>query len=819
MPRLAVMPSSPYESDSFPHKRSIWDRFKKFSATLLRDDSESYASSTQGDEIPTPAGPSRRLSMRVIPSLPRPGTFRRQQSERRDNLMPHDPDAYEHRSISVGRRRAASSARRRYPSPPPVAIPSLSAPEVGSVDDSYQQPSDISDGNLMLTTTNLADLSEEPQDMLSERLEKEETNLTGKTQDYTVDLEAELETKWILNLSMHFRDHSNREKFFITYFDDLSHHQKDSVWRRVTVSCDYREAEPKSLEADLKVTPYQREKSEKIYEAIQESLIDIKFYNTVTNLKLQTKEGRLHVHVTEDIPELIPYPSVNGIKHLACARYTESEVKFDSHLSGFVYKVSVEDQVFIKKEIPGPDAVEEFMYEINALDSLQGSSCVIPFGGVIVSDDGQVIKGLLLSFASQGALVDILYDCKGHLNWKRRERWAKQIVEGLSEIHECGFVQGDFTLSNIVVDDNDDAKIIDINRRGCPVGWEPPEVDALIHSQQRISMYIGVKSDLYQLGMVLWALAEEVDEPELRPRPLSLEHAGPSVPPYYRNLVSTCLSSRPQSRISAQALLARFPDLPNDAESRPALSGPPSPRYISPSAPEKQYIDPADAVEREDLERFRALHTPIPASDTGTLHHRSAGEATFAPPMTSATELSDLFDAPRGRQGIHRASLADSDISPDDTSRQPLPTQSQPAVEYIQDPASATTGSSGTCLDQISPGPVTIANKEEPRIMNVGPGDTNKWKEVEHDGASLLVRTPTVPDNVPADRIGDDEESVGGGIVLAGGTIGMDQLKLRQVMTPVSEDGGVLTGAGMSFDNEKIHEAECIPKTTELGPI
>lgn len=36
----------------------------------------------------------------------------------------------------------------------------------------------------------------------------------------------------------------------------------------------------------------------------------------------------------------------------------------------------------------------------------------------------------------------------------------------------AGFVQGDFTLSNIVIDSNDDAKIIDINRRGCPVGWE-----------------------------------------------------------------------------------------------------------------------------------------------------------------------------------------------------------------------------------------------------------------------------------------------------------------------------------------------------------
>src|SRR5690606_26309969 len=100
------------------------------------------------------------------------------------------------------------------------------------------------------------------------------------------------------------------------------------------------------------------------------------------------------------------------------------------------------------------------------------------------------------------------------LEWSLREKWAKQIIEGLSEIHEAGYVQGDFTLSNIVVDHNDDVKIIDINRRGCPVGWEPPELNPMIEGFLRIAMYIGVKSDLYQLGMVLWALAYQNDEPE-----------------------------------------------------------------------------------------------------------------------------------------------------------------------------------------------------------------------------------------------------------------------------------------------------------------
>jgi serine/threonine protein kinase len=149
----------------------------------------------------------------------------------------------------------------------------------------------------------------------------------------------------------------------------------------------------------------------------------------------------------------------------------ESELAFDSHLSGFVYKVKYCGKDYIKKEIPGPDTVDEFLYEINAIHALTGSTSVIRLEAIVVDDSRQTVKGLLISFAERGALVDLLYDHKGEISWDDRSRWARQAVEGLNEIHEEGYVQGDFTLSNIVIDQDNNAKIIDINRRGCPVGW------------------------------------------------------------------------------------------------------------------------------------------------------------------------------------------------------------------------------------------------------------------------------------------------------------------------------------------------------------
>ena len=535
----------PHERTASTDHRTLWSWRKIFG----RDDSNPTPQADLLEEDSQKPGLARRLSRKVVPGLPRPGTFKRQQSELRDRLEPIKPKHDERRTVSVDRRRPLSS---RDASPGVAGPPRLSAPEL--LEKTETIDSVISPSRALTATTH----GDENQGFVE--VSKDASNIDTRsvcTEAMDDIILEELEKRWILNLSMHFRDKSRREKFFVTYAETPTH------WRRVTISLDYRNAPKGSLEEELQKTRFQRDKSAHIYEAIRESLPDIQFYDTVTNLKLQTENDRLHVHVVEDLSEIISYPPVRAISHLNCRRVREDQLVFDSHLSGFVYKVRVDDQVFIKKEIPGPDTVDEFLYEINALHQLSGSHSVIKFGGVVLDNKGEHVKGLLISFAEQGALIDVIYDGEGQISWSRREQWAKQIVQGLSEIHEAGFVQGDFTLSNIVIDGDDNAKIIDINRRGCPVGWEPPEVAALIESSQRISMYIGVKSDLFQLGMVLYALATQQDEPETL-RPLSLDSFPAEIPEYFLDLCRRCLDDDPRRRSQAQVLLALFPEIEED---------------------------------------------------------------------------------------------------------------------------------------------------------------------------------------------------------------------------------------------------------------
>lgn len=400
------------------------------------------------------------------------------------------------------------------------------------------------------------------------------------------ELREELPKKWILTLSMHFRDGTKREKFFITYMPEPNR------WIRISVSVDYNhgvvevtEAEnsevehvksnkatkttmhmrggPGSLEEDLETLPYQRDKNFVIYKAVYQSLEDIMFFPTITNLKIETLDDRLHIHVAEDGNEKIPYPPLAFLDHLNFARHQyvevpENRVYFESHLSGFVYKVRVHDRICVKKEITSIDTVQEFLYEVEALAKLRKSKYVINLFGVVVGEyDGRTaVTGVLLEYASGGALNDFFYD-NPHLNLDANTRmtWIRQVVQGMSDIHEGGYVQGDCTLSNVVIDSDQNAKIVDINRRGCPIGWEPPEFKGMIGSGQRISMFIGVKSDLYQLGMVMWAIWHQVEEPDRSDAPLRLDEDDPDIPSELRSVVEICLRDDPVGRLPAKELL------------------------------------------------------------------------------------------------------------------------------------------------------------------------------------------------------------------------------------------------------------------------
>src|SRR6187402_3321087 len=111
----------PHERTASTDQRTAWSWRKLFG----KDDNYAVPPAPLQEEAPRP-GIARRLSRKVVPGLPRPGTFKRQQSELRDRLEPTKPNPDERRTVSVDRRRAASCRD----SSTAVGPPRLSAPEL-----------------------------------------------------------------------------------------------------------------------------------------------------------------------------------------------------------------------------------------------------------------------------------------------------------------------------------------------------------------------------------------------------------------------------------------------------------------------------------------------------------------------------------------------------------------------------------------------------------------------------------------------------------------------------------------------------------------
>lgn len=297
MAEPATAPFDPVPaSESQTTQQSVWKRWfghgngNGAAGETPQDDHES---DHRGEE-PSRPGVIRRVSRKVVPGLPRAQTFKRQQAEVRNNLEPVQPTPAERRAVSVDRRphvphNPANSSNPRASAPnfagPDALSSAVSAPSIaGSVMDEKMLDS--------IGDLHMSEGDDLPQQMGAASVDDAASMTTSQ---YDALIHDELERIWILNLSMHFRDKSKREKFFVTY------REKEEHWRRVTISLDYRGAPDNSLEMDLIQIKFQRDKSAKIYEAIRDSLQDIQFYETVTNLKLQTTDGRLHVHVVEDV--------------------------------------------------------------------------------------------------------------------------------------------------------------------------------------------------------------------------------------------------------------------------------------------------------------------------------------------------------------------------------------------------------------------------------------------------------------------------------------------------------------------------------------
>jgi len=196
-------------------------------------------------------------------------------------------------------------------------------------------------------------------------------------------------------------------------------------------------------------------------------------------------------------------------------------------------------------------------------------------------------------------------------------------------------------------------------------------------------MFINVKSDIFQLGMVLWALAQQDDEPEHATRTNS--GAMPritvqDVPNWFEDIVDACLSNQPRGRPSARELLTMFPLHPQGYEKR-RVSPRSSDLSLTSHNSHKEFNDPTTAVDWNAVEEFkRDQRKPadfVPSYPT-TDPYQFINAATSTEYRIDSTGSYVIPHRGRSPHGYRRRSAASSTTSLSLS-------QGPPACEYLCD--------------------------------------------------------------------------------------------------------------------------------------
>lgn len=289
--------------------------------------------------------------------------------------------------------------------------------------------------------------------------------------------------------------------------------------------------------------------------------------------------------------------------HWNCPRYSEKEVIQQPmyrlvHDNRFVTYFQSRWVITFRFGSDRAD-IDSNMYVLKVLHCLKSAPGINSFVGTLLDSQG-LISGFMTELPLQGNLVSLLSNANKSGNpvgWERRERWCKQIINGVAMAHSQGFSIAaliEAFSSSVCIDGLDQAVICYFRReftydtaRG---GIVPPEYRHLASSSSG-TMEATVQSDMYQLGLLIWMIAsnhiylgkirfcsiagctKEAGAKCKEPHAdlIELPSLGKHYPQYIQDIISSCRAKDPNQRLPAWKLLEMFPPL--DATITPEEDG------------------------------------------------------------------------------------------------------------------------------------------------------------------------------------------------------------------------------------------------------
>jgi hypothetical protein len=197
------------------------------------------------------------------------------------------------------------------------------------------------------------------------------------------------------------------------------------------------------------------------------------------------------------------------------------------------------------------------------------------------------VKDMLVELPSKGPMFRLMGAHRlkrTPIPWPIRQKWAKQVVQGVAAYHERGQVVAGMRTYNscVCIDDCDNAMIVGSLHGSHPAvyreyGLLPPEYRT--EAFKKGDGQVGPDFDIFQLGFLLWHLYRDQHQQGARTfcslagcsnaelatcdehgDPIALPKAAADVPDYLDLIIALCRQEDPRKRPAAWELVHMFPE-------------------------------------------------------------------------------------------------------------------------------------------------------------------------------------------------------------------------------------------------------------------
>lgn len=160
------------------------------------------------------------------------------------------------------------------------------------------------------------------------------------------------------------------------------------------------------------------------------------------------KSFRMSASLLKLLPSAKELSVLAFLYDLGCPRYVEKEIVHLGVISFPIYTVCLHGEIVTERKINDPGSAifhNTELYNIKVLHCLNGSTGIPKFYGIVTSNCGQQLKSYLLERPENGTIRAIMIREQSNgqtVPWPRREKWARQIIQAVKNVHSKGFVVG-----------------------------------------------------------------------------------------------------------------------------------------------------------------------------------------------------------------------------------------------------------------------------------------------------------------------------------------------------------------------------------------